>query len=111
MIGVAVHARVILQEITGIYQELQKTIQLDNKCETSVDCASAPTGSRACGGPNGYIVYSIKSLNVEKIRTLAKKTVELEQQYNLENMMISICSFVLPPTVTCNASKKCAAGF
>ncbi|CAF0736987.1 unnamed protein product [Rotaria sp. Silwood1] len=109
-LGVAVNAKVTREEIATVNKELRAAIRVDNRCTTSTDCTAAPTGSRACGGPNGYVVYSIRSSNAENIRLLAQKTVQLEKEYNLENSVMSICSMVMPPTVVCDQAQECAAG-
>ncbi|CAF2475299.1 unnamed protein product [Rotaria sp. Silwood2] len=109
-LGVAVNAKVTREEIAAAHRDLTEAVQVDNQCVTSMDCVAVPTGSRACGGPNGYVIYAIKSSNAEKIRLLAQKTVQLERQYNLENSVISICSMVMPPSVLCNQANKCVSG-
>ncbi|CAF0951276.1 unnamed protein product [Rotaria sordida] len=109
-IGVAVNAKVSREQIADAHKELAAVVQADNKCTTPADCTTEPTGSRACGGPNGYIVYSVKSSNAENIRLLAQKTVKLERLYNSDNSVMSICSMVMPPTVVCDQANKCAAG-
>jgi len=109
-LGVALSAKVTREEISSVNRALTTAVQLDNQCATSADCTIAAVGSRACGGPNGYVVYSIKSSNAQDIRSLAQLTTKLEHQYNTENSVISICSMVMPPKPVCDKTKKCAAG-
>jgi hypothetical protein len=86
---------------------LKTAIALENQCTTSADCSVLPVGARACGGPSGYLAYSAKSSNFQDIQLMAQLTNHLEQQYNLENSVVSICSIVTAPGVACDATKKC----
>ena len=96
-----------MNQITSANKALTAAIAEDNRCDSSADCAVVPTGARACGGPSSYAVYSTKSANVALIQTLAQATVKLEQQYNRENSIISICSIARPPGAACNQGKTC----
>jgi len=107
--GVAVNAKVTQEEIASVTKALTAAVQLDNQCTTSVDCATAAVGSRACGGPKSYVVYSRKSSNAENIRSLAQMTTTLEQQYNIENSVMSICSMVMAPRAVCDQANRCVA--
>lgn len=84
-------------------------IDQDNQCKLATDCSVVPIGARACGGPGSYAVYSTKSSNVEVIRSAALKTTKLEQQYNAENSLVSICSMAQMPGFACDQTNKCVA--
>jgi hypothetical protein len=71
------------------------------QCKTSADCDYVAAGSRACGGPNDYIVVSKLNQNLAEVKFLAKASEDKEDIYNAENGAISICSLVSPPTVSC----------
>ncbi|CAM4754521.1 unnamed protein product [Rotaria magnacalcarata] len=107
-LSIAVNAKVTREDIDAVQKQLKAAVQVENRCTTSSDCTAVPTGSRACGGPNGYVVYAIKSSNARMIRLLATKTVDLERQYNLDNGVISICSMIMPPTPVCDKTNKCS---
>ncbi|CAF1295568.1 unnamed protein product [Rotaria sordida] len=95
--------------IETTYKNLKAEVETSNRCTSSKQCAAEATGKRACGGPNGYIVYSTaKADSVRKIKWLASQTRSLETMYNRENDIVSICSMVMPPSVSCN-SGKCVA--
>lgn len=108
--GIAFSAKVTEEEISSVNKALTAAIALENQCASQADCTTIAFGSRACGGPGGYAVYSVKSSNGQDIRSLAQLTTKLEQQYNKENSVISICSIVMPPTPVCDETKKCVAG-
>ncbi len=105
--GIVVNAKVSEEDIASLKQALSTAIQFDNRCTSSADCATVPVGSRACGGPNSYAVYSKLSSNAQAIRSLAQLTTQLEQQYNEENSVISICSLVTSPTPVCDETMIC----
>ncbi|PQJ80023.1 hypothetical protein [Polaribacter porphyrae] len=71
-------------------------------CNNSNDWAFTAYGSKACGGPQGYIPYS-KNINTtlffEKIEAYTKA----EKEFNIKWGIISNCAIVNPPkSVTCN---------
>jgi len=109
ILGVAINAEITEEDIATVNQALATAVQLDNRCAKSTDCTTAAVGSRACGGPNGYIVYSSLSSNVQDIRSLAQLTTKLEREYNADNSVISICSLVMPPKPVCDETQKCVA--
>jgi len=108
--GVVINAKVTQQEMASTNRALKTAIALENQCVTSADCDVLAVGARACGGPSGFFVYSVKSSNVENIRSLAQLTTQLEKQYNTENSVMSICSMAMPPSAVCDETKKCVAG-
>ena len=107
---VAANATVTLQQIALANKALEAAIAESNQCDSSADCAAIPTGARGCGGPSSYAVYSTKTANVELIQKLAQVTVELEQQYNTEQSIVSICSTVEAPTTVCDQTNICISG-
>ncbi len=108
--GIAANATVTSEEMASTNSALKAAIALENQCATSTDCNILPVGARACGGPSGFVAYSVKSSNIENIHSLAQLTTQLEQQYNSENSVISICSIVMPSSVVCDETKKCVTG-
>jgi hypothetical protein len=98
----------LLNEISTTYQQLQNALNQSNKCSFDSECTSEPTGSRACGGPNGYVVYSTAKnpiSYVNLIKDLAKKTRSLEDEFNHKRKMTSICSVEMQPRVECVANR------
>ncbi len=76
--------------------------QLDNHCQTLSDCAAIPVGAQICGGPSDYIVYSKLSAYADHIQKLAPVTSKLEEQYNKENSVGSVCATVGEPIIMCS---------
>ncbi|CAF0726067.1 unnamed protein product [Adineta steineri] len=111
-LGVAVNAKITQEDITAIKESLTAAVQADNQCTTAADCTAAAVGSRACGGPSSYVVYSAECANAEQISSLIQLATRLEKQFNTENEMMSICSMIMPPKALCVANKcKAAAAF
>ncbi len=108
--GVAVNATVTLEEMASTNSALKTAIALENQCATSTDCNILPVGARACGGPSSFVAYSVKSSNIENIHSLAQLTTQLEQQYNSENSVLSMCFIAMPPSAVCDETKKCVTG-
>ena len=73
-------------------------------CNADVDCKSVEYGSRACGGPEEYLIYSTAQLNA----TDEKKLLDLISEYNSYSDIImksqssaGICSIVMKPNLSC----------
>ena len=75
------------------------------KCENEADWKFRPIGSKACGGPTGYVSYSSKSDTVAFIQKVEKYTAE-QANFNKKWKIVSDCMFVLPPKkVICENEK------
>ena len=79
--------------------EIREMIGKD--CSNSGQCEVIAFGSKPCGGPWEYLVYSSSdtdvTLLIERVNTFNK----LQEKYNQENGIFSDCAFVMPPEVTC----------
>lgn len=64
------------------------------KCSSKDQCKFIPYGSKACGGPQGYLIFS-SDIDVEKLKLMVQKYTEAEKRYNKENGIMSDCS--IPP--------------
>ncbi|KZN60332.1 hypothetical protein [Pseudoalteromonas luteoviolacea] len=78
-----------------------KFITKDKSCDSSSQCQAIPVGSRACGGPSSYLVFSTKTADHKKVYELAKKLTHAESQYNAKTGMISICEHLRQPATQC----------
>ncbi|CAF4014371.1 unnamed protein product, partial [Rotaria magnacalcarata] len=97
----------IQNSLQASYRKLKAMVDVSNQCTSNNQCASEATGSRACGGPNGYVVYStVHADSVRKIKQLASRTRALESENNRLNSVTSICSVENPPSVRC-VNGKC----
>ena len=77
-------------------------------CNENFICRSIAFGSKPCGGPWGYLVYST-SIDTLKLAELVKKHNQLETRINQECNRISDCAFVSPPQRLECEDNKCIA--
>lgn len=75
------------------------------KCQTDNDCGTLAYGSKACGGPNGFIVASENNSKLNQIETLAHMSENVEADYNRENNVNSTCDQIMAPPVKCIQNK------
>jgi hypothetical protein len=58
-------------------------------------------GSKPCGGPREYLLFS-NTINLEQLQLLVTQYNEMEHQFNVKTNAVSDCVMVLPPnTVEC----------
>jgi len=77
-------------------QEIQNYIN-SFSCSESVGCSFIAFGTKPCGGPWSYLVFS-NSVNQTKLQEMVKNYNEMNKQYNIQTNAISDCMVVLPPT-------------
>lgn len=65
-------------------------------CDASVGCDFLAFGSKPCGGPWEYLVFS-NAVDLNYLTTKVNNYNELENQYNIETGAVSDCMAVLPP--------------
>lgn len=82
-----------------------------NDLSASVPCANTtgwtfvPYGTKACGGPLGYIPYH-SSIDVECFRKKVALYTDLTKLYNIKHSVISDCSVApMPKGVDCENGK------
>ena len=79
--------------------------------DAPADCGVIPIGSKVCGGPTGYLVFSKRASDEERMRALADQYTETEQDWNRASGAASDCGLLMPPEVLivngrCKASYK-----
>ncbi|MCG7537437.1 hypothetical protein [Pseudoalteromonas sp. OOF1S-7] len=83
-----------------------KFMTKDKECDTTTQCQVLPVGSRACGGPSDYVIFSTKTADPNKVKELADQLTHAEATYNAKNKMISICQHLAAPATQC-VNNKC----
>ena len=73
----------------------------NKSCDTSAQCQVIAVGSRACGGPSQYAIYSNKNVNSDTVQTLASDITVAEKVFNEKNNMMSICQHLEEPAAQC----------
>lgn len=98
----------LLQEkIAALNAEIEQLRQENLSCRSTKDCFSLELGSKACGGPESYIVLSKRNKSISRIKDKAKEYLELKKAYHPKGAVtFSTCSFVGPSDVAC-LNKKC----
>ena len=95
---------VTLQDLELQFEAIQELVRQSN-CSENSQCSYLAYGSKACGGPQGYLVFS-SDIDVNKLEVMVTKYSEDENTYNNQNGIISDCSFPLPPeNLTCKDGK------
>jgi hypothetical protein len=92
----------------GLMQQLQAEIG-SAACDTNAQCKTVAIGHKACGGPEGYLAYSIKSGDGAKVARLAADYSAQRKSQNAKSGMMSTCSVALDPGATCSAG-RCVPG-
>ena len=77
-------------------QEIQNYIKSFG-CSESAGCSFIAFGSKPCGGPWSYLVFS-NSINLTKLEEMVKDYNEMNKLYNIQTGAASDCMFVSPPT-------------
>lgn len=78
---------------------------IDKHCQTNMQCKVSAVGSRACGGPSEYVVYSTHTASEQDVTVRSKKITLLESNYNAQNNMMSICQHLTAPSTQCVENK------
>ena len=86
--------------LQAMYQDIYGLAQ-DRSCIDPSACASLPLGSKPCGGPWTYLVYSKE--RVAEVELLAKVTQlgVYEGEYNREYRVLSTCDLAQPANPGC----------
>ena len=77
-------------------QEIQNYIN-GFSCSESVGCGFIAFGSKPCGGPRTYLLFS-NSVNLTKLQEMVKTYNEMDELHNIQTNAISDCMYALPPT-------------
>lgn len=81
--------------LQAMYAEIYDLAQ-DRSCTDSSECASLPLGSKPCGGPWRYLVYSKTRVHEIELQAKAIQLALYEEEYNREYRRMSTCE--LAPT-------------
>lgn len=96
-----------LAELTALQEEIELLVD-SGVCSENSDCGSIAFGSKACGGPKTYLVFST-SINVALLQQKVATYNALDNAYNQKWGIISDCAYLLPPTSVQCINGKCTA--
>ena len=77
-------------------------------CSSAAVCRTLPLGSKPCGGPRQYLVYSLAVTDSARLAADAARYNQAEAQRNRETGLVSDCSMLIAPQVNC-VSRRCVA--
>ncbi|MFM9824505.1 hypothetical protein [Flavobacterium sp.] len=77
-------------------QEIQNYIN-SFSCSESVGCGFIAFGTKPCGGPWSYLLFS-NAVDIVKLQEMVKNYNEMNKQYNLKTDAVSDCMYQIPPT-------------
>lgn len=75
-------------------------------CNESVECKFIALGSKPCGGPWSYLVYST-SIDINNLERLVEDYNKKEAAFNLKWSVVSDCSYASPPSSIICENNKC----
>jgi hypothetical protein len=87
--------KVTLEQLEVKNQEILVYIN-SFSCSESVGCNYIAFGSKPCGGPRKYLVFS-NSVNLAHLQEMVSNYNELDRLHNIQTNAISDCSMVMPP--------------
>ncbi len=80
----------------------------DPTCANVAQCRTTAFGSKPCGGPWRYLVYSTAVTDSVKLAALVGRYNEMEAQINQREGRMSDCRMVLPPKLE-RVTGRCVA--
>jgi hypothetical protein len=76
-------------------------------CSSPAVCRTLPLGVKPCGGPRQFLIYSLSNTDSVRLAADAARYNEAEARKNRDKGMVSDCSVLMAPKVSC-VSGKCA---
>ncbi len=98
---------ITLQDLELQFEAIQELVN-ESSCADSSQCRYIAYGTKACGGPQGYLVFS-SEIDTEKLEALVTKYSKDEDTYNKQNGIMSDCSIPSPPEQLDCVDGKCIA--
>lgn len=94
-------------ELSILKTEIE-TLANTSICNQVATCKFIAFGSKPCGGPWSYLIYST-SINTEKLENMVEVYNKKEKTYNAKWGVVSDCAIVIPPiSVECE-NNNCVA--
>lgn len=81
--------------------EIYKLIA-QKSCAQNEDCSVLEFGSRPCGGPSDFAVYSSVQTNLSTLQKLVVEYTSEEKAYNEKLGAVGTCEALLKPSVSCH---------
>ncbi len=95
------------KELNRQLEEIKDLIARES-CDEENSCDYIAVGSKACGGPKTYLLFS-STVNSEKLENLVAEYNKAEADYNQKYGIRSDCMLVTPPERVECVNGKCEA--
>ena len=105
--GDAVQATTLEARIAAIDVEVRTRIG-PAVCSVDSDCRALPMGARPCGGPSGYLPYSIRGTDEGPLARLSADHRKLSEELNLQRQAVGTCEVAAEPVPYCERSAPLA---
>jgi hypothetical protein len=88
------------QSDAELLEELRRMIELEigiPYAKEPTQCKLIPFGSKPCGGPWGYLVYSTLKTDESRLKQLVSDFNQLQKKMNEERKILSDCAIASQP--------------
>lgn len=92
-----------LERLEIMKNEILEMVKI--KCKGDSDCKFVPFGSKPCGGPWEFLIYSASSSDENLLLQIVEEYNELEEKINKKHNRISDCSTPAKPELKCESSQ------
>ncbi len=85
---------------TALHAKVQRLIG-PARCTADAQCRSLPLGSRACGGPDSFVAWSVRATDAPALKRAAQRYTLWQAQAQQLSGAQSICMVEVDPGATC----------
>ena len=78
-------------------------------CTQDAQCKTLAVGEKACGGPEGWMAWSVLAGRPDVLQGLSAELAAIQRQRNQRSGMLSDCRYVPDPGAVCRA-QRCVLG-
>ena len=89
-------------------EQQARALARSDGCDRVEQCAVAPVGAKACGGPRTYLVYCKVTTDEAALMRALEELKRAEEEYNRASGAVSDCMLQLPPDLRLEG-RTCAA--
>jgi hypothetical protein len=88
------------QQLAQLGKDIEEFAK-NKACSGGDNCRVMAMGSKACGGPTSYIIYSLSNTDEKQLSDKVKQYTDLQKALNIKYNRTSDCSLSVAPTVDC----------
>lgn len=98
-----------LAELNTLKSKIENLVGTST-CNESSECKYLAFGSKPCGGPWEYLIYST-SIDTDELENLVDDYNQKEEAYNIKWGVASDCAFAIPPSSVNCENNTCVAKY